>query len=237
MTTHEKAEKFYSNFISLLLEHDFPFMIGGTYAFSAYTGITRPTKDMDIFTTTEDYPKLLQVANDSGFETELYDKEWIAKVYQDKFFIDIIFSEANGLRKVDKTWFEHARQGEILGHLVKLMPIEDMIRSKAFIQYKERYDGADVINLILKYGKTLSWQLLLERIGPYWELLLGHLVNFYFVYPLERNIIPQQVLQELVNRFQDKLRKNVRREKITQGLLISSEYEVVVSKWGYKPVK
>ena len=39
-----------------------PFLLAGTYAVSAYTGITRPTKDLDIFCKAGDYPRILRMA-------------------------------------------------------------------------------------------------------------------------------------------------------------------------------
>lgn len=93
MATHKKAENFYRDLIALLLAHDIPFMIGGTNAFRAYTEINRPTKDMDIFTTDRYYPTILQIAKESGYKTDVYDKAWIAKIYQDNFLLMLFFQK------------------------------------------------------------------------------------------------------------------------------------------------
>ena len=49
-----------------------------------------------------------------------------------------------GVAKVDDLWFDHAPRTNVLGLIVRLTPAEEMIWSKAFIQERERYDGADV---------------------------------------------------------------------------------------------
>jgi hypothetical protein len=128
----EQAEKFYDELLNVLLKNNLPFMIGGTFAFSEYTGIERPTGDIDIMTTVDDYPQILRILSKNGFKTELSEIElkWLAKVWKDDFYTDIIFADRNGLDKIDKSWLARARQGTVLGHQVKLMPIEEMIRSK-----------------------------------------------------------------------------------------------------------
>jgi hypothetical protein len=234
----EKAEKFFGELIEILLVNNLPFMIGGTYAFSAYTGIDRPTKDMDIRCAFEDYPRILKVFSEAGLRTEISEEQWIAKVHHphESIFTDVIFGEKNGLTKIDANWLKRARPGKILGHFVKLEPIEDMIRSKIYIQHRERFDGADVMNLILQYGKTLDWEFLISNIEPHWELLFAHLVNFIFVYPSEKKVIPQRLLKNYLKRAQEEFLASPQKEKITRGLLISSQYEPAVTKWGFKPI-
>ena len=54
-----EAEDFYRESLGLLAESGIPFMLSGTYAVSAYTGIVRPTKDLDVFCKAGDYPSIL----------------------------------------------------------------------------------------------------------------------------------------------------------------------------------
>lgn len=234
----KKAEDFYSRVIELLLKHKMPFMIGGTYAFAAYTGIERPTKDIDIKCAFEDYPTILKTFSDAGFKTEISEEQWIAKVHEPdhEFFTDVIFAEKNGLAKIDQGWIKRARQGTVIGHSVKLEPVEDMICSKAFIQQKERFDGADVINLIYKYSGTIDWKFLVNKMEPHWEILFAHLINFIFVYPSEKNSLPKWLLEEYLKRAQKEFFAQVPNRKLTRGLLISSQYEPAVTQWGFHPV-
>jgi hypothetical protein len=238
MRSKQKAEEFYSDVLDKLLESNLPFMIGGTYAFSAYTGVVRPTKDMDVIATPDDYPKILKVLNEAGYATSLHEQPWIAKVHKDDHFVDVIYAEKNGLAKVDKSWLKRARLGTVLNHQVKLVPVEEMISSKAFIQHRERFDGADVANLFLKYGKSLDWNLLLSRFGPYWQILLSHLILFSFVYPSEFESIPKDIFENLLQKANDELNKSPKdkKEKVTRGLLISSQFEVAVTQWGFKDI-
>lgn len=237
MKSTNQAEVFYGHILDLLLKKKAEFMVGGTYAFCSYTGIVRPTKDMDIFTPVTTYPKILKICSEAGYLTELLDPTWIAKVKEGDFFVDIIFAERNGLHQVATNWLHYARDGDVLGRKVKLAPVEQMIRSKAYLQFKDKYDGADVIHLILLYGKSLDWKWLLSSMNPHWLLLFGHLVNFCFIYPSERNTIPKWLIDEMVTRFKNEFLLPPMNEKITRGLLISAEYHVSIEKWGFTPVR
>lgn len=237
----KKAESFYDNLLKFLLENKLPFMVGGTYAFNTYTGIERPTKDIDLFTTQEDYPRILKKLSDAGYKTKLYEiaRDWLAKVYDEKngIFIDIMYGERNGLYKVDKTWLDHAQKGIVLGYDVKLVPVEELIRSKSYIQNRDRHDGPDVVHLILRQGKQLNWQLLLDKMDPHWELLTAHILNFLFVYPSERKVIPEWVIKKLMEKVKERISHEPTSDKITRGLLLSNDYEVGVSHWGFSPIR
>lgn len=231
-----EANNFYKHILRLLDKQHIPFMVGGTYAFTAYTDIFRPTKDMDIFSTPEVYPSILKIANKAGFLTELLDERWIAKIHEKNFTTDIIFAEKNGLNKVNQSWFAHSPTGSVLGYTVKLMPLEEMILSKSFIQNHNRYDGPDVIHLILRRGTMIDWHLLLTLMDPYWEVLFAHLINFSFVYPTNRNIIPKWVMETMTDRLKLLLSEPETHDRVTRGLLFSMEYKVSIEQWGYQDI-
>ncbi|MBI2032885.1 MAG: nucleotidyltransferase [Candidatus Levybacteria bacterium] len=238
--TKDKAEAFYKELLRFLLQKKLPFMVSGTYAFTVYTDIQRDTKDIDIVTTQEDYPRILQTLHAAGYETKLHELEldWLAKVYKDDFFTDILYAERNGLHKVDATWLDNAHDAEVLGLKVKLVPPEELIRSKAYIQGRHRFDGPDVIHLILKQGKTLDWKLLIQKMDPHWEVLAGHLISFLFVYPSERKVIPNWVIEHIAQKAVERLSHEPTTTRITRGLLFSPEdYAAGVEKWGFMPIK
>ncbi len=237
MASVKQAEHFYGALIDLFLSYQQKFMVGGTYAFASYTGIERPTKDVDFFCTSEEYPKLLQLCSDHGYQTELLDKAWIAKVHSHTLTADIIFAERNGLVKVSDEWYHRSKKGEVLGRLVMLMPIEEMIRSKAYIQARNRFDGADVVHLILRHGKEIDWKYLYKTMETDWELLLSYLLLFNFVYPADRDIIPGWLLDELIQKSKNQYKEAPTCGRVTRGLLLSSQYNVAVEKWGYKEVE
>jgi hypothetical protein len=233
------AEKFYDKLLTVMTKKKLPFMIGGTFAFNEYTGLDRPTGDIDIMIPIEEYPKILKTLASEGYKTELAEIElnWLAKITDpDGFYTDLIYAERNGLHKVEKDWLQVAREATILGHKVLLEPAEEMIRSKSYVQNRHRSDEGDVIHLILKQGKTLDWERLLVKMGPHWELLMARIMIFLFIYPSERECIPRWVIAELMGRLVDLFSTNPPKEKITRGLLLSNDFQVGTSQWGFKPI-
>jgi len=197
----EQAENFYGQIIDVLRDRQIPFMIGGTYAFSTYTGIQRPTGDLDVKIPYDNHSQVLRELTEAGFQPELTEVElnWLAKVKsEDGFYADFIFGERNNLHKIDKTWFDHAKRANVLGREILLEPIEEMIRSKCYVQNRHRTDAGNVVHLILRQGKEVDWHLLLEKMDPHWELLMSHILIFLFVYPSERGVIPKWVIEHLV---------------------------------------
>jgi hypothetical protein len=238
-TKQEEAEEFYKELLDFLLKKKLPFMVSGTYAFAQYTGTERATKDIDIVTTEKDYPKILSILSDNGYQTKLHEMElnWLAKVTKNEYFADVMFAERNGLHKVDKSWFENAREGVVLERHVKLVPPEELIRSKAYIQGRHNHGGVDVIHLILTQGKTMNWKLLFEKMEPHWEILASFLFLFLFIYPSEREVIPDWVIEKLMEKARERLSHPPTKDRITRGLLLSPEYEVGISRWGFKPIR
>jgi hypothetical protein len=211
--------------------------VGGTYALRRYTGIQRPTKDLDVFCIKSEYPRILKVLGDAGYRTEVTNPNWIAKIFDGDRYIDLIFSSGNGICDVDESWFTFSPLGTVLGRLVPLMPAEEMIWSKAFIQERERFDGADVHHLIHCQGDRLDWQRLLDRFDPHWEVLLAHLLNYRFVYPSDTWAIPNEVMDELLGRASRLTEPSPRFGMTCRGDLLSDkQYRVDFADWGYDEI-
>ncbi|TJW19992.1 MAG: hypothetical protein E5X59_42415, partial [Mesorhizobium sp.] len=68
---HAEAEAFYTEAIRELAATDIPFLVAGTYAVSAYTGVTRQTKDLDIFCKAGDFARILAHFKQAGYAVEI----------------------------------------------------------------------------------------------------------------------------------------------------------------------
>jgi hypothetical protein len=198
---HDPAADFYMVALKQLLDSGIPFLVGGAFAFSHYSHVSRDTKDIDIFVKPEDCPRVLAEFEARGFTSEMPYPHWLAKVHKGSFFMDVIFSSGNGIARVDDLWFDHAVRTNVLGHIVRISPVEEMIWSKSFILERERYDGADIAHLLRETGPSLDWPRLLMRFADYWRVLLSHLILFGFIYPDKRQNIPAWVMEELIRRL------------------------------------
>lgn len=195
------CDQFYRASMLLLQKADIPFLVGGAYGFGVYTGISRDTKDFDLFLQPQDVDRALTALRGAGYICERTFPHWLAKAKCGDDVIDLIHRAGNGLCEVDVTWFVRAIEGELLGLPVKLCAPEEMLWMKGFIMERERYDGADIAHLIESCAERIDWQHLAERFGPDWRLLLSHLILFGYIYPGQRQRIPAHILDQLLDRL------------------------------------
>lgn len=229
-----EAEAFYRAVLQTLREADVPFLVGGAYAFVKYTGIDRRTKDFDIFVMPEDVERAFAVLREKGYRTDLTYPHWLAKVFKGDDFVDLIFSSGNGTANVDPVWFDHAEEEVVFGVPVPLAPPEEMLWSKAFVMERERYDGNDVLHMLLVRAESMNWDRLVDRFGAQWRVLLSYLILFGFVYPGERARIPQRVMDELQRRLAVELTNNAPVRKLCNGTILSrQQYLIDIDEWGY----
>jgi len=228
------SRDFYQSAIRYLQAANIPFLVGGAYSFARHTGLERHTKDFDVFVRPRDVQSVLDTLRAAGYEVELTFPHWLGKAFSGENCIDVIFSSGNGLVRVDDGWFEHAIQAVVFETPVLLCPVEETIWSKAFIMERERFDGADIAHLIHGSGAHIDWQRILARFGPYWRVLLSHLVMFGFIYPSHRDIVPEWLLDELMIRLRHDMNSPPPSQCICQGTIISrAQYLVDIEHWGY----
>ena len=96
--SESSAHAFYAEVLKILKDSKFTFMVAGGFAVNAYTGLRRPTKDIDIFVKAGDFPKLLNKFTSLGYKTQIQDERWIAKIFKGKFYVDLIFGSHSQLR-------------------------------------------------------------------------------------------------------------------------------------------
>lgn len=228
------AQAFYVRVMRALHAGQIEFLVGGTYAFTPYTGIARSTKDFDLFVRRDDGARALAVLAAAGLRVEMTFPHWLGKVFYRKYFVDIIFNSGNAVTPVDEQWFTYAPLGTVLGMGVKLAPAEEMLWSKSFVMERERYDGADVIHILRSRAERLDWDRLLARFGERWRILLINLTLFGFVYPAERARIPARVMRILLDRVHAELDTDSNGGRVCLGSLVSREqYLPDTQEWGY----
>jgi hypothetical protein len=229
------AKGFYKRSLETLDAAGVRYMLGGAYALGVHTGIVRHTKDLDLFLLQADVDRALAALDAAGYATEKPFPHWLAKAWQDDLFVDLIYSSGNGVAVVDEGWFDHAAQSDVFGHRVLVIPPEEMIWSKAWVQERERYDGADIMHLLRAKGAQMDWPRLLRRFDERWRVLLAFVVNFGFVYPGDRSKIPAWVVHELTTRLEKEQMKPPAADdaNLCRGTLLSREqYCVDIGTWG-----
>jgi hypothetical protein len=236
-TTYPAAIVFYRQVMRTLDKAKIPFLVGGTYAFAHYTGVSRPTKDLDIFVRRESLDAALAAIEATGHQTDITHPHFLGKAHAGSRFVDVIFASGNGSCPVDDWWFEHAPPGVLFGLPVRFCPIEEMIWSKAYVMERERYDGHDVAHLVRSGAEQIDWPWLVGRFGPHWRVLLAHLILFGFIYPGDRTRVPAAVLDGLVARLHQEPPEALD-ANICRGTLLSrSQYLHDVDRLGFSDAR
>lgn len=218
--------------LRVMHERGIQFLVGGTFAFTQYTGVVRPTKDLDLFVSPDDLERTLRSLREAGFTTSVPFPHWLAKAKSPEIAMDLIFSSGNGVARVDADWFRYAADVVLYGIPVKLSPIEELIWSKSFVMERERFDGADVTHLMRARGHVIDWPRLIARYGSYRLVLAAHLLLFRFAYSDADQLIPRWVFDQVLG---DLLPPPVEaQERVCFGTLMSREqYLADVSQLGY----
>ena len=233
----QKTRRFYLDSMRFLDEAGVEYLVGGAYSLAHHAGITRHTKDIDLFVRRRDLSRALGAFERAGYVTELAFPHWLAKAFKPRSedFIDVIFSSGNGLCEVDDSWFEHAVEGVALDQPAKLVAAEETIWTKAFIQERERFDGADVAHLLLARGPELDWNRLKRHFIGHEQILLAHLILFTYIYPTERQQIPWEVVEELMQKVRD---ERPPERKLCRGTSISrAQYLSDIREHGFEDAR
>ncbi len=227
-----EQESLFREVLTLMNQREIPYAVSGAFALREHTGICRNTKDLDLFLAPEDVPKALAELKAEGFETEVKDPVWLAKAHRDDFFVDLITGMSNGVVTVDHSWIKRATPSQILGIPVRVLAPEELLVSKLFIAFRERFDGADIVHLIYGTRGKFDWDRELQLVGDHWQLLLWALVLFNYVYPKETNAVPQQVWDELLQRFRTNLKDPRTHANFRGSLLDERMFAIDVNEWG-----
>jgi hypothetical protein len=240
MAESQPTAEFYRDTLDILDARKIPVLVGGAFAQKYFTGVSRDTKDLDLFILGSDLQPAFEALNRAGYLTEQTFAHWLGKAFDKDGvdFVDIIFNSGNGLCKVDPTWFDYAPVGEAFGRAVRFCPVEESIWQKAFILERERYDGADIAHLLRAQSEKLDWPRLLRRFGEHWRVLFSCVTLFGYIYPSERSKIPDWVQRYLVGLFAHEIGENVPGERICAGTLLSrAQFLVDIHEWGYRDLR
>src|SRR5437016_7646333 len=233
----DKSDRLHRRSVVALQDTDIPFLIGGAYVVEVYAGVSRQTKDFDLYLRPQHVDLALGALKRAGYKTKKTFPHWLAKAKRGRDCVDLIFRAGNGLCEVDDSWFERARDDELLGLQVKLCAPEEMIWMKAYIMERERFDGADIAHILRRCAGELDWPHLVCRFGPDWRVLLSHLILFGYVYPGERSQIPAPIIDDLVRRLRSET-TIAGPDRLCRGPLLSrKQYLVDIQEWGFRDAR
>jgi hypothetical protein len=213
-----------------------PFAVAGAFALLQHTGICRTTKDLDLFLTPENWSAALRYLESHGFQCEVCDPVWLAKVHRDNFFVDLITGMSNAAISVEDSWIRHAQPGSVLGIQTRVLAPEELLVSKLFVTRRERFDGADIAHIIYGTAGNLDWGRILHLVGEHWEMLLWALILFRYVYPAKTQYVPAVLWQDLLGRFQKLVLEPDGQGRFRGSLIDDNMFAIDVKEWGLDDV-
>jgi len=213
-----------------------PYAVAGAFALRQHTGIYRFTKDLDIFLSPQTASEALACLEKHGFQCEICDPVWLAKVHRDDYFIDLITGMSNAVIAVDDSWTERAYPARVCGVDSKVLAPEELIASKLFVTRRERFDGADIAHIIFGTQGQLDWSRILQLAGEHWELVLWSLVLFRYVYPAYTDYVPKPVWRDLLSRFLKGVESLDPAAKFRGSLIDDAMFAIDVEEWGLENI-
>ena len=224
-------ERLFREVIRLMNRNKIQYAISGAFALHEHTGIWRDTKDLDLFLPSREVGKALKLLIKAGFHTEVCDPVWLAKAHRGDYFVDLISGMSNAVVRVDYSWIKRAGASEVLGIPVKVLAAEELIASKVFVTFRERFDGADICHVIYGTKGKLDWNYLLRLLGEHWQMSFWFLVLYQYVYPAHTDYVPRYIWDELLQRFRTELEHPNRSIDFRGTLIDEKMFAIDVQEW------
>src|SRR5438093_9142338 len=84
------ANEFHRRSVAVLRAAEVPFLIGGACMLEVCTGVSRSTKDFDLYVQPNHVKAALRALGRAGYETELTFPHWLAKAKHGADVVDLI---------------------------------------------------------------------------------------------------------------------------------------------------
>ena len=231
------AETFYRDVLLALNDHGLPYAVAGAFSLQEYTGISRQTKDLDLFMKTEDIPAALGYLQGLGFRCELPDPVWLAKAHRGEYYVDLISGMSNAVITVDDSWMQRTRPVVVAGVPSRMISVEDLLASKLFVIRRERFDGADIAHIIYRTRGRLEWERILHLVGEHWEILLWNLMLFRYIYPAHTDFVPPALWHDLLSRYMHLIQHPNPDAPFRGSLVDDNMFTIDVKDWGLEDIE
>src|SRR5438552_17684455 len=103
-----RPNDFHRRSVAALQDAEVPFLIGGAYVVEAYAGVSRRSKDFDLYVRPHHVAAAIDVLARGGYKMEKTFPHWLDKAGCGRNYIDLIFRAGSGLCEVEDSWFERA---------------------------------------------------------------------------------------------------------------------------------
>lgn len=193
--------KFYEAVLNAATRTGERFALGGAFAWAAYSGYLRNTKDIDLYVPESKKDIFIDAVKSIGatdyYDTLAYDRNWIFRSTKDDYIADLIWAMANYVRPVDDDYFQGNTSMTLLGSEHAVIPAEELMLNKLFIMQRGRCDWFDVFNVLYGMEDTLDFDRFIQKLGEHKALLASALGVFCWLCPDRAKLFPNSVWQRL----------------------------------------
>jgi hypothetical protein len=232
----EEQQALFREVLTLFEKSELPYAVAGAFALRQHTGISRFTKDLDIFLSAQSASAALALLQERGFRCEVCDPVWLAKVHRDDYFVDLITGMSNAVIAVDDSWIARAHSARVCEVNTRVLAPEELMASKLFVTRRERFDGADIAHIIFASRGKLQWDRVLQLAGEHWELVLWSLTLFRYVYPAQSNYVPQTLWRDLLSKFSEEVSSPNTGARFRGSLIDDAMFAIDVEEWGMENI-
>jgi hypothetical protein len=228
----EEQQTLFREILTLFEQNHLPYAVAGAFALQAHTGISRDTKDLDLFLTSETVPQAVKLLRKAGYDCEICDPVWLFKAHRDGFYVDLITGMSNAIIVVENSWIERAKPATVHGVPTRVLAAEELLASKLFVTRRERFDGADIAHIIHGTQGKLDWQRILQLAGEHWEVVFWALVLYRYAYPAHTDYVPMEIWRDLIQRFDDLVENPDPAARFRGSLIDDNMFAIDVNEWG-----
>lgn len=176
--------------VGILERSGIPYALMGGLAVKSL-GRPRITHDIDFFVCPEDAPKVLEILEKSGFQTQKRDPHWLFKAWKKEILIDIIFKSSGDIY-FDEDIRAHVRKIFYKNHHVNTISPEDILIIKSAVNQEDTphhwYDALAILKQV-----EIDWEYLLRRARHAPRRILSLLI-----YAQSNDIaVPHDIIQKL----------------------------------------
>ena len=225
-----EQEHLFREVLRILNAHRVPYVVSGAFALHEHTGIWRDTKDLDVFLAADMVAPTMDLLKRQGFEVEICDPVWLCKVRAGEYYVDLISGMSNAVIRVDQSWIDRAFDTEVLGVRARVLAPEELIASKVFVTFRERFDGADIAHLVYAAGNTMDWNRLMSLVGEHWQMLLWALLLFHYIYP-GSTAVPMLIWDELLSKLRADLENPDLNAPFRGSLIDEKMFAIDIREW------
>jgi hypothetical protein len=232
----EEQQALFREILTLFEKAHLPYAVAGAFALRQHTGISRFTKDLDIFLSAQAASAALACLQKRSFRCEVCDPVWLAKVHRDDYFVDLITGMSNAAIAVDDSWIARAHPAKVCGVDTRVLAPEELLASKLFVTRRERFDGADIAHIIFASRGKLRWERVLQIAGEHWELVLWSLTLFHYIYPAQSSYVPQSLWRDLLARFSEEVNSPKAEARFRGSLIDDVMFAIDIDEWGMENI-